>query len=127
MNIALALDRLLEVSGSDLLLSCGTVPRIRREGLLEPLEPGAPALTPADTQRMLREVLDAQQWEDLERRRHVDFAFTWREKARIRANAFYQRGSLAAAFRLLPPAIPNFELRGIPGPVHRLRGPPDGL
>jgi twitching motility protein PilT len=127
MNIAHALDRLLEVSGSDLLLSCGTVPRIRREGLLEPLEAGAAVLTPADTQRMLRDVLDANQWEDLERWRHVDFAFTWREKARIRANAFHQRGSLAAAFRLLPLAIPNFEMLGIPESVHRLLDRTHGL
>jgi twitching motility protein PilT len=127
MNISHALDRLLELSGSDLLLSCGTVPRVRREGNLEPLDPDAEVLRPADTLRMMRELLDARQWKELERRRHVDFAFTWRDEGRIRANVFHQRNSLAAAFRLLPLTIPSFEMLGMPESVHRLLDRPQGL
>jgi twitching motility protein PilT len=115
-----ALNRLLEASGSDLLLSCGSKPRIRRDGNLEALDESVGVLTPSDTQRLLREVLDAKQWKELEKRRHVDFSFTWRDRARIRGNAYHQRGSMAAAFRLLPLAIPNFDMLGIPESVHRL-------
>src|SRR6202035_5730901 len=92
-----ALERLLEASGSDLLLSCGSKPRIRRDGNLEALDESFGVLTPSDTQRLLREVLDAKQWKELEKRRHVDFSFTWRDRARIRGNAYHQRGSMAAA------------------------------
>src|SRR5579864_5394459 len=102
MKIDEALDRLFELGGSDLLLSCGSKARIRKDGNLEPFDADGDVLAPADTQRMLREILDPKQLKELEKRRHVDFSFTWRERARIRGNAYHQRGSMAAAFRLLP-------------------------
>jgi twitching motility protein PilT len=103
-------DRLLELAGSDLLYSCGSQPRIRKDGNLEPLDADSKALTPADTQRLAREVLDAKQLKELEKRKHVDFSFTWHERARIRGNAYHQRGSIAISFRLLPLAIPSFDM-----------------
>lgn len=127
MNVDQALDRLLERAGSDLLISSGSGPRIRKDGKLEPLEGDLEPLTPADTERMVRDVLDAEQLKELERRRHVDFSFTWRERARIRGNAYYQRNSIAAAFRLLPLEIPSFEMLGIPESVHRLMERQHGL
>jgi twitching motility protein PilT len=75
----------------------------------------------------VREVLNTHQWEELGRRRHVDFAFTWRELARIRGNAYYQRGSLAVAFRLLPLGIPTFDQLGLPEAIHKLLGRRQGL
>ena len=128
MTIDEALDRLLEFAGSDLLLSCGTKARIRKDGNLESLEgEDSKVLQPSDTQRMMRDVLDVKQWRELERKRHVDFSFTWREKARIRGNAYFQRNSIAAAFRLLPLKIPSFDMLGIPEAVHRLLERQHGL
>jgi twitching motility protein PilT len=122
-----ALHRLLDAGGSDLLLSCGSKPRIRKDGKLEPLDESSRVLMPSDTSRMLREILDEKQWKELERRRHVDFSFTWRDRARIRGNAYHQRNSIAAAFRLLPLVIPSFERLGIPEVVHRLLERQHGL
>src|ERR1700730_8341167 len=127
MTIDQALDRLLEKGGSDLLISCGSSPRIRKDGKLMLLDEAAPALTPPDTERMARDVLDAGQMIELEDRRHVDFALTWRGKARIRGNAFFQRGSVAIAFRLLPLLIPGFDVLGVPEAVHRLLERHQGL
>jgi twitching motility protein PilT len=120
MNVDQALDRLLERAGSDLLISSGSRPRIRKDGKLEALDGDVATLTPADTERMVRDVLDPEQLKELEKKRHVDFSFTWRDKARIRGNAYYQRSSIAAAFRLLPLDIPSFDMLGIPESVHRL-------
>ena len=120
MTIDQALDRLLELAGSDLLISCGTPPRIRKDGSLEPLDGESHVLEPADTLRMVREVLEPKQWKELEKKRHVDFSFTWRDRVRIRGNAYHQRNSIAAAFRLLPLQIPSFDMLGIPESVHRL-------
>jgi len=72
-------------------------------------------------------VLDADELKELETKRHVDFSFTWRERARIRGNAYYQRNSMAAAFRLLPLEIPSFDMLGIPESVHRLLEKQHGL
>src|SRR5690348_2484657 len=112
MSIDDALHRLMASGGSDIVLSSGSQPRMRKDGKLEPLDRDAPVLTPHQTERIVREVLNSHQWEELGRRRHVDFAFTWREQARIRGNAYYQRGTLAVAFRLLPLGIPTFDQLG---------------
>jgi len=122
-----AFERLMEVQASDLLLSCGSPARIRKDGRLELMETNAPALTPADTERMLKELLEPADWKQLQKRRQVDFAFTWRDRARVRGNAYFQRDSLAAAFRLLPLEIPGFDLLGMPESVHRLLERQQGL
>ena len=122
-----AFERLLEESASDLLLSCGSPPRMRKDGRLELLEPDAPPLTPTESERLLREIIQPADWKTLQKRRQVDFALTWRDRARIRANAYFQRDSLAAAFRLLPLEIPGFELLGTPESVHRLLERHQGL
>jgi twitching motility protein PilT len=121
------LDRILELAASDLLLSCGSSPRIRKDGRVEVLDSDEPALTPVDMERLLRALLQPGDWKQLQKRRQVDFAFTWRDMARIRGNAYYQRDSLAAAFRLLPLEIPGFELLGMPEAVHRLLERHQGL
>lgn len=127
MTIDEAFDRLLQLGGSDLLYSCGSRPRIRKDGSLEPLDDDPNVLAPTETLKMARQVLDAKQLKELEKRKHVDFSFTWRERARIRGNAYYQRNSVAISFRLLPLAIPSFDMLGIPESVHRLLERQHGL
>lgn len=122
-----AFGRMLRDSASDLLLSCGTPPRIRKDGRLQLMDLAEPALTPMEAERLLKQLLQPGDWKVLQKQRHVDFAFTWRGQARIRANAYYQRSSLAAAFRLLPLEIPGFELLGMPESVHRLLERRQGL
>jgi twitching motility protein PilT len=127
MTIDEALHRLVEAGGSDIVISAGSSTRIRKDGKLEPLDPAAPALTPVETERIVREVLNSHQWAQLALQRHIDFSFTWRESARIRGNAYFQRGSLAVAFRLLPLAIPTFEQLGLPEVIHKLLARRQGL
>ncbi|TAN33897.1 PilT/PilU family type 4a pilus ATPase [bacterium] len=122
-----AIERLLQLQASDLLLSCGSPPRIRKDGELELFEPDAAPLVPSEVARLLRGILQPADWRTLQKRRQVDFAFTWRDQARVRANAYFQRDSLAAAFRLLPLQIPSFELLGMPESVHRLLERRQGL
>jgi twitching motility protein PilT len=121
------MERLVQLNASDLLLSCGSPPRIRKDGRLELLDPGEAVLTPADTERLLREIMSPVDWKILQKRRQVDFAMTWHEQARVRANAYFQRDSIAAALRLLPLEIPGFELLGMPESVHRLLERHQGL
>jgi twitching motility protein PilT len=125
MELSEALDLVSQVHGSDLLISAYTPARLRRDGELQLLDERP--LTPEDTELMLRSVLTIDQWRELEQQRHVDFAFTWREAARIRGNAYYQRDSLAAAFRLLPLEIPSMDVLGIPQSVRKLIWQRQGL
>jgi twitching motility protein PilT len=100
---------------------------MRKDGRLEIFEADAKPLTPPDTERLIREILQPADWRLLQKRRQVDFAFTWQDQARVRGNAYFQRDSLAAAFRLLPLEIPGFELLGMPEAVHRLLERQQGL
>ncbi|HKW60294.1 MAG TPA: type IV pilus twitching motility protein PilT [Candidatus Dormibacteraeota bacterium] len=122
-----AFARLTGIQASDLLLSCGSPPRVRKDGQLELLDPKESVLTPEDTDRLIRDILNPDDWRKLQEHRQVDFAFTWHDRVRIRANAYYQRDSLAAAFRILPLEIPGFELLGMPESVHRLLERRQGL
>ncbi len=122
-----ALNRMLELAGSDLLLSVGTSPRIRKDGSLVPLDPEAPPLRAEDLQSMLADVLNTAQLKAVAARRSVDFAFTLRNEVRIRGNAYLQRGSPAAAFRSLPLQIPTFEQIGVPESIYTLVGRNQGL
>jgi twitching motility protein PilT len=117
MELCEAFDRFIETGGSDLLLSAGAPIRLRLDGELRDLDGDDRPLTPADVERMLGDILDERQRHELADRRHLDFALTWQDRFRLRGNAYYQRGSLAAAFRLLPLEIPGFEQLGIPASV----------
>jgi len=100
---------------------------MRKDGQVEIIEPGSPPLTPTDVERLVRDLLQVADWKQLQKRRQVDLAFTWREQARIRGNVYFQRDTLAAAFRILPLEIPSFELLGMPEQVHRLLERHQGL
>jgi twitching motility protein PilT len=126
-SIQSTFDKLMDLSASDLLLSSGSPPRIRKDGRLELFDAASGPLTPAEIERLLKDLIEPGDWRTLQRKRQVDFAFTWLDKARIRANAYFQRDSLAAAFRLLPLQIPGFELLGLPESVHRLLDRHQGL
>lgn len=118
---------MLDNAGSDLLLSVGSPPRIRKDGTLTVLDPSLPALDAEQIRSMLAEVLDKNQLRAIASKRSVDFAFTFGERVRIRGNGYLQRGSPAAAFRSLPLRIPTFEELGVPEAVYTLAGRNQGL
>src|SRR5437763_609270 len=126
MSLADSLDALVSVGGSDLLVSCGSPPRVRKDGTIVTV-PGAAPVDAELIGPMLRSLLGEQRWETLQRDRSVDFSFTWQSHVRMRGNAFFQRGTLAAAFRLLPLEIPGFEQLGVPGIVPALLERSQGL
>ena len=92
-----------------------------------PIEGEVSMLDAKGIQEMLAEVLDAAQLRSLAQGRNIDFAFTFRDRVRIRGNAYLQRGTPAAAFRCLPLEIPTFEQLGVPESIYTLVGRNQGL
>ncbi len=90
---------------------------IRVDGTLAPV-PGQSVLTGDDTDALLAEVLTAEQDDVWDTQHEYDFSFSWREHARIRGNAFTQRGLTAVALRMIPREIPTLDDLGLP-PVLR--------
>jgi twitching motility protein PilT len=120
------LDEVAERNGSDLHITAGLPPMARLDGRLVAL--GDQALTPADTERLVYSLLTDHQREVFESRWEVDFAHTLPTSGRYRVNAYYQRGSVGAAFRYLPGEMRGFAGLGLPpGVMEQLCGLPRGL
>ena len=120
------LETLWQRHGSDLLLTPGAPPLLRVDGALERM-PGRPALTAADTQAMLAALLSDIQRADFAVRNEVDWSFSWRDQARLRANGFRQRGSVAIALRLIPYRVPSLDELGVPPVVQAFTTLAQGL
>lgn len=107
------LSSLWQAGGTDLLLTVGLPPMLRVDGSLVPV-PETRSLTPEDTDALLAEVLTPAQAEAWDTAQEYDFSFSWRDDARIRGNAFTQRGLTAVALRMIPRSIPAPEDLGLP-------------
>ncbi len=117
---------LWENHGTDLHLVAGSPPLIRSSGRLQRLADEA-FISGPEIVAALHGYLDAEQWRTLEHDREIDFALAWEDKARLRGNAFYQRGELSLALRIIPEVIPDFDTLGMPDAVRALASLPQGL
>ncbi|MEV6872990.1 PilT/PilU family type 4a pilus ATPase [Amycolatopsis sp. NPDC051128] len=111
------LDLLWQARGTDLLLTAGMFPQIRVHGQLNPV-PGRPVLTGEAIAGLLAELLTGEQAATWKAVHEYDFSFAWREHARIRGNAFSQRGETAVALRMIPREVPTMEELGLPPALH---------
>jgi twitching motility protein PilT len=59
--------------------------------------------------------------------KEIDFAFSWKDLARLRGNAFHQRQQCALALRVIPYEIPTFDDLGLPAAVERIVNLPQGF
>jgi twitching motility protein PilT len=107
------LQMMWEQKGSDLLMAGHSAPRIRVDGKLRPVE-GARVMTGEEINSLVLGLMDPAQIKIFEEMQDVDFAFSWADRARLRANAFTQMGETALALRMIPTNIPSFEELGLP-------------
>src|SRR5215204_259364 len=122
-------DILIEVvkqKASDLHLTSGTPPMIRQKGSLVPLE-GMPKLTPTDTRELIYAILNSSQRQRLETDWQIDFAYSVPGHGRFRVNAYFQRGTLGAAFRLIPSETVPLEKLGMPPVLREFAKKPRGI
>jgi twitching motility protein PilT len=121
-------DVLLEVltlGASDLHITAGTPPMVREKGRLRALD--YPALTPQMTREIIYSILTNDQRKKLENEWQIDFAYSIPGKARFRVNAYFQRASLGAAFRLIPNEMPALEELGLPAVLREFTKKPRGF
>ena len=122
-------DLLLEVierNASDLHLTAGAHPTVRVRGRLQPLE-DYPVMTTEQTRETIYSILTNDQRQRLETDWQIDFAYAIPGRARFRVNAYYQRGAIGAAFRLIPVSIKTVEELGLPLVLHELAKRPRGF
>lgn len=117
MEIRHLLELGIDQKASDLHLINGSPPILRIDGELTLVTSEAP-LNPDSIEQHLKGVMNSEQLERLSVNKEIDFSLAFSERARFRINAYTQRGSLAAAFRLIPSTIPTIDSLGLPMVFH---------
>ena len=125
MELTELLCELTRMGGSDLHLVAGSVPRLRVDGHLRPLE--SPILTCQDINRLAEGLLTEVQRHQLTQTGEWDGAYSVPDVGRFRFHVYSQRGSLAMAIRAVSGTIPTFEELGLPPVVEELLRKPQGL
>ncbi|WP_164668373.1 type IV pilus twitching motility protein PilT [Virgibacillus doumboii] len=110
---------------SDVHLTIGKAPIFRINGNL--IEQDEAKLAPSDTSEILKEIIPNDLWQQLEAKSELDFSYGISGVSRFRINAFYQRGELSLAIRIVPTRIPSLEELYLPGIAKEIVRHPQGL
>jgi len=117
IEIPKLLELVIDRNASDLHLSAGTSPCLRIHGELFFLT-DLGVLSAEEVQTLLFSVLTENQKELLINNREIDFSFEIKDHGRFRVNIYYQKGSLAGAFRFIPLEIKSIDELGLPKICH---------
>jgi len=98
---------------SDLHLSCGMPPLVRKDGAMQPLDPSAAPLTPEAMTGLLDPIMPDKNRKEFAERHDSDFAYEITGLARFRANIFMDRRGPGAVFRIIPASILTAEQLGL--------------
>jgi twitching motility protein PilT len=112
-------------AASDLLVMVGDAPAMRVAG--QWIRFDHPRCTAPDVESVARQLLRPGGWEELQRKRELDFSVSYAKTGRLRCNVHFQRDNLAIVLRLLWPAIPDPVQLGIPPHVIQAGDLPHGL
>jgi twitching motility protein PilT len=126
LSVDALLEQAVKLGASDLHLTAGSLPAVRLHGHIELLS-DFPELTPDMVRELVYRITTTEQQKLLEINRQLDFAYGIRGLARFRVNSYYQRESIAAAFRMIPTDIRALEELGLPSSLHDLTTKPRGL
>ena len=112
-----SIDRLFHVmferKASDLHLSVGMPPLIRKDGEITPLEADAPALDAVSMTALLDPIMPQKNRDEFLERHDTDFAYEIAGLARFRSNMFMDRKGPGAVFRVIPSKILTAEDLGL--------------
>jgi twitching motility protein PilT len=125
MDFSEVLKETVRLDASDLHIAVGAPPTVRIRGQLQRLD--YPPLTSQDTRELVYSILNNDQRKRLETDWQVDFSYSVPNLARYRVNAYIQRASIGAAFRLIPSKIKTIEELGLPSVLHEFAKKPRGF
>jgi len=118
LHIDELLHYMVDNDATDLHIAAGIPPIARMTGELKamPYE----VMQPADSQRMMYDILTDENIQAFESKWELDFAYGLGKRARFRVNIFRDKGNVAAALRLIPTKIPTLESMGYPPIIEKL-------
>ena len=108
----------LKLNASDLHLSVGYKPIVRVDGALLTLDDFS-ILTPEHAGDLAYQLLGERKATFIEKK-EIDFSYGFKDKARFRANIFFEKGFISSALRLIPSKIRTIEELNLPTALHRI-------
>lgn len=117
MTIQELLQNTIDRGASDLHLVADYPPTIRVDGSLAPLS--KITLTGQQIGDLLKPFLTEEQNKIFEQNHELDFGYSF-GKGRFRINAYFQKGTPAVAFRLIPLRVRGIDELGLPTICHKL-------
>ena len=124
MQIVDILKAAQQQNSSDIHIAPGNPVMLRIDGMLVPQ--GNQVLSNVETDNLLSPIVPQELKDVLKKNGELDFAFSVEGFSRVRANVFRQRGSYAAALRILSYDVPTPQQLGIPqsvvNPTTKMRG-----
>jgi twitching motility protein PilT len=130
-DITKLFDATIQNNASDLHLIAGNPPILRIDGKLEPIA-ALPVLSKEEITTLCTPILSDEQKEYLTENKSLDFSYgygggDYGDKGRFRINLYFQKGTLAGAFRLLPPKVKTIEELFLPQACHHFASLRQGL
>jgi twitching motility protein PilT len=125
LEINRLLDLVVNQNCSDLHITVGRPPVVRRHGRL--IDVNMPVLEPDDTVALMKEITPPRNLEELKEKGGTDFAHGFGDKARFRVSVFHQKGRTGMALRLIPNRLLSFDEIGLPQVARDLCNRPRGL
>lgn len=110
------IDIVIAQGGSDLHLGATSRPTIRVSGSLTPILSEA-VLTAEDMLGIISVMLTPERKQKFLDTQEVDFSYSYGEKARFRGNAYFERGRIGIALRLIPHVIRTTQELNLPPAV----------
>jgi twitching motility protein PilT len=126
LDFAGVLTKMVDSRASDVHLTSGFAPAMRVRGRIVPMDE-YPRLSPQDTRDIVYSILNDSQRKRFENQQQLDLAYAIPGVARFRVNCFFQRGSISAAFRLVPTEILSLESLGLPSVLEEFTRKPRGF
>jgi len=112
MDLYVLLESAVAGGASDLHLTVGRPPMVRREGRI--LTMAAEVIEPGQVEAMLYPLLTRKQINYFEENKEMDFAFSPDINSRFRVNMHSQKGYVEAVLRSIPTSIKTFSELGLP-------------
>ncbi len=111
-NLQMLLQSVIDGGGSDLHLTVGRSPMVRRKGRIMPM--AAEQIEDGEIEAMLYPLLSADRINYFEEKKELDFSFSPDVNTRFRVNMHWQKGQMEATLRVVPTEVSTFEELGLP-------------
>jgi len=126
-DLDLVLSEAARQGASDVHFVAGTPPLERLHSRLTPVPGWETPLTPAWLEEQLIGVMTEHQRREYVDTGELDLPYSLSGVGRFRVNVHRQRGTVAAAFRLVPTSLPELSQLGVPSVARELALHPRGL